>query len=235
MTPGGSSSPFLSFVIFWSYIILTRSSCSSRPSRISATSSSTSSPPETEISPHFESGIFSRTASVMRLPAARSIVSSSSAITFEELDLPISNAFILLAAVSRTFLSSASSSFLRRAVSASCGSASLSRSRPSREKTCAAMTVPTMPGETRSDVSLTSPAFSPKIALKSFSSGESCVSPLGVILPTKISPGFTSAPIRTMPPSSRFARASSETFGISRVMSSLPSLVSRAIHSNSSM
>ena len=44
------------------------------------------------------------------------------------------------------------------------------------------------------DVSLTSEAFSPKIALNSFSSGESCVSPLGVILPTRMSPGSTSAP-----------------------------------------
>ena len=36
---------------------------------------------------------------------------------------------------------------------------------------------------------LTSPAFSPKMARKSFSSGESWVSPLGVILPTRTSPG----------------------------------------------
>ena len=41
--------------------------------------------------------------------------------------------------------------------------------------------------------------------------------------------------MRTMPDSSRSLRASSPTFGMSRVISSLPSLVSRATHSNSSM
>jgi hypothetical protein len=58
---------------------------------------------------------------------------------------------------------------------------------------------------------------------------------LGVILPTRMSPGPTSAPRRMMPLSSRFFRASSPTLGMSRVMSSLPSLVSRATTSNSSM
>jgi hypothetical protein len=38
-----------------------------------------------------------------------------------------------------------------------------------------------------------------------------------------------------MPASSRFFSASSDTFGMSRVISSGPSLVSRAITSNSSM
>ena len=37
-------------------------------------------------------------------------------------------------------------------------------------------------------------AFSPKIARSSFSSGVSVVSPLGVTLPTSVSPGLTSAP-----------------------------------------
>jgi hypothetical protein len=46
-------------------------------------------------------------------------------------------------------------------------------------------------------------AFSPKMARRSFSSADNSVSPLGVILPTKMSPDFTSAPIRTMPFSSR--------------------------------
>jgi hypothetical protein len=50
-----------------------------------------------------------------------------------------------------------------------------------------------------------------------------------------MSPALTSAPMRTMPASSRSFRASSPTFGMSRVISSLPSLVSRATHSNSSM
>jgi hypothetical protein len=73
------------------------------------------------------------------------------------------------------------------------------------------------------------------MARRSFSSGESWVSPLGVILPTRMSPCLTSAPIRTMPASSRLFRASSPTFGMSRVISSLPSFVSRAATSNSSM
>ena len=47
-------------------------------------------------------------------------------------------------------------------------------------------------------------------------------------LATRISPGPTSAPMRMMPSSSRLASMSSERFGISRVISSGPSLVSRA-------
>ena len=70
---------------------------------------------------------------------------------------------------------------------------------PLREKTRALMTVPSTPGGTRRLVSRTSPAFSPKMARSSFSSGESWVSPLGVILPTRMSPGFTSAPMRMIP------------------------------------
>ena len=44
---------------------------------------------------------------------------------------------------------------------------------PSRVNTCTSMTVPTMPEGTRSEVSFTSDAFSPKIARSSFSSGVS--------------------------------------------------------------
>ena len=72
--------------------------------------------------------------------------------------------------------------------------ARLSRGMPSRVKTCTSMTVPLVPWSTRSDVSFTSEAFSPKIARSSFSSGVSVVSPFGVTLPTSVSPGFTSAP-----------------------------------------
>src|SRR5262245_6327229 len=46
-----------------------------------------------------------------------------------------------------------------------------------------------MPGGTVSEVSRTSPAFSPKMARSSFSSGVSWVSPFGVILPTDV-PGL---------------------------------------------
>jgi len=57
------------------------------------------------------------------------------------------------------------------------------------------MTVPAMPEGTRREVSFTSAAFSPKMARSSFSSGVSWVSPLGVTLPTRMSPGLTSAPM----------------------------------------
>src|SRR5207248_6914900 len=86
-----------------------------------------------------------------------------------------------------------------------------------------------------SDASRTSPAFSPKIARSSFSSGVSCVSPFGVTLPTRIEPCLTCAPMRMMPLSSRSRSAASPTFGMSRVISSGPSLVSRASVSSSSM
>ena len=46
-----------------------------------------------------------------------------------------------------------------------------------------------------SEVSRTSAAFSPKIARSSFSSGVIGLSPFGVTLPTRMSPGFTSAPM----------------------------------------
>ena len=74
-------------------------------------------------------------------------------------------------------------------------SARLSLSTPSRVNTRTSMTVPSMPGGTRRPVSLTSEAFSPKIARSSFSSGVSWVSPFGVTLPTRMSPTFTSAPM----------------------------------------
>ena len=46
-------------------------------------------------------------------------------------------------------------------------------STPRLANTFASITIPWTPGGTLKDVSLTSPALSPKIALKSFSSGES--------------------------------------------------------------
>ena len=114
---------------------------------------------------------------------------------------------------------------------------SLSRSGPSirREKIFTSITVPDIPGERRREESFTSLAFSPKIAVSSFSSGESSVSPLGVILPTRMSPLLTWAPMRTMPRSSRLVRFSSATLGISRVISSAPRLVSRTWSSSSWM
>jgi hypothetical protein len=108
-------------------------------------------------------------------------------------------------------------------------------SMPLREKIFTPTMMPSMPGGQISDASRTSPAFSPKIARSSFSSGVSCVSPFGVTLPTRMSPGLTEAPMRMMPLSSRSRRNVSDTFGMSRVISSGPSLVSRASISNSSM
>ena len=87
--------------------------------------------------------------------------------------------------------------------------------------------VPCSPCGTLSDVSLTSLAFSPKIALNNLSSAVNSVSPFGVTLPTKISPGLTSAPILIIPFSSKSFNESSPMFGISRVISSAPHFVSR--------
>ena len=95
--------------------------------------------------------------------------------------------------------------------------------------------MPFTPDGTTSDVSFTSAAFSPNIARNSFSSGASSVSDFGVILPTRMSPGLTSAPTRITPLRSRFLRASSPTLGMSRVISSGPSFVSRAVTSYSSI
>ena len=104
-----------------------------------------------------------------------------------------------------------------------------------RAKVLTSMTTPPSPCGTFSEVSRTSRAFSLKIARISFSSAVSSVSPLGVTLPTSRSPEPTSAPMRTMPRSSRLRSDSSERFGMSRVISSSPSLVVRASISYSSM
>ena len=55
-------------------------------------------------------------------------------------------------------------------------------------------TLPRSPCGRRRLESFTSRAFSPKIARSRRSSAVSSVSPLGVILPTRMSPGWTSAP-----------------------------------------
>ena len=105
----------------------------------------------------------------------------------------------------------------------------------SRVNTFTLTILPASPCGTRSELSRTSRAFSPKMARSRRSSAVSSVSPFGVTLPTRISPGRTSAPMRIMPRSSRSFNASSDTFGISRVISSSPSLVSRASQSYSSI
>ena len=63
-----------------------------------------------------------------------------------------------------------------------------------------------MPEGTVSEVSFTSAAFSPKMARRRRSSGASSVSLLGVILPTRMSPGFTSAPTRMTPSGAEVAQ-----------------------------
>ena len=70
-----------------------------------------------------------------------------------------------------------------------------SLSTPLLEKTLTSTIVPDTPGGSLRDVSFTSAAFSPKIALSNFSSGVIGDSPFGVTFPTRISPGLTLAPI----------------------------------------
>ncbi len=113
---------------------------------------------------------------------------------------------------------------LSSVLASSTNSSSVLERRSRRLKTLTSMTTPSVPGGTVKEASLTSAAFSPKIARKRRSSGANSVSDFGVILPTRISPGFTSAPMRMIPSSPRLISASSETFGISRVISSLPKL-----------
>ena len=97
------------------------------------------------------------------------------------------------------------------------------------------ITTPLKDGEAFKEASFTSPALSPKIARSSFSSGEGSLSPFGVILPMRMSPGWISAPTRMIPFSSRSFVASSLTLGISAVNSSVPSFVSRTSNEYSSM
>ena len=96
-----------------------------------------------------------------------------------------------------------------------------------REYSFLPITTPRSDGEAFREASFTSPALSPKIARNSFSSGEGSDSPFGVILPIRMSPGSIRAPTRTIPFSSKSLVASSLTFGISEVNSSIPRLVSR--------
>ncbi len=74
-----------------------------------------------------------------------------------------------------------------------CARSSLST--PWRLNTRTSTIVPCTPGGTRSEVSRTSEAFSPKMARSSFSSGVIGLSPFGVILPHRMSPACTSAPM----------------------------------------
>ena len=95
------------------------------------------------------------------------------------------------------------------------------------------ITTPFKPGSALFEASLTSPAFSPKIALKSFSSGVGSVSPFGVTFPIMISPSLTFAPTLIIPFSLSSFVASSPTLGISGVNSSWPLFVSLTSSSTS--
>ena len=67
------------------------------------------------------------------------------------------------------------------------------------DDTLTSITMPLVPEGAFSEVSRTSAAFSPKMARNRRSSGASSVSLFGVILPTRISPGLTSAPTWMIP------------------------------------
>ena len=96
-----------------------------------------------------------------------------------------------------------------------------------RENIFLSMTTPLSDGLALSEESFTSPALSPKMARRSFSSGDGSLSPFGEILPIMMSPGSTRAPTRITPFASRSLVASSLTLGISLVNSSTPRFVSR--------
>ena len=102
-----------------------------------------------------------------------------------------------------------------------------------RTKTRVPITLPLVPGGTRKEASTTSSAFLPKITFNSLSSGVNCCSPLGVTLPTKMSPGSTTVEGKIIPSLSKCDNASVPMLGISRVISSAPSLVLRASTVNS--
>ena len=97
------------------------------------------------------------------------------------------------------------------------------------------MIVPSTPCGTRREVSRTSLAFSPKIEFSSLNSGVESVSLFGVTFPTRMDPAFTVAPTRMIPSSSSCSKACSFVLGMSRVIFSGPSLVSRTSTENSLM
>src|SRR3989338_6767415 len=96
-------------------------------------------------------------------------------------------------------------------------------------------TLPFLPCSILKEESLTSFALSPKIALNNLSSGVNSASPFGEIFPTKMSLGPTSAPTLTIPSSSKSFNFSSPTLGISDVVTSGPSFVSRTSQVKSSI
>ena len=105
--------------------------------------------------------------------------------------------------------------------------ARLSRWMPSRVKTCTSMTVPLVPWSTRSEVSFTSDAFSPKMARSSFSSGVRWFRPWRDLADQRVAGADFGADEHD----ARFVEARQLLLGQVRdvaVISSAPSLVSRA-------
>ena len=98
--------------------------------------------------------------------------------------------YFYLSISSSTFLSSCTDSISALSIAIDLSSFSI----PCLLNTLTSITTPVLPDGNFKEESLTSVAFSPKIDLSNFSSGLDDVSLLGVTLPTKISPGFTSAP-----------------------------------------
>ena len=92
----------------------------------------------------------------------------------------------LLRISSSTFLSSCTNSISDLSIAIDLSSFSI----PCLLKTLTSITTPALPEGSFNEESLTSVAFSPKIDLKSFSSGLDDVSLLGVTLPTNMSLGL---------------------------------------------
>ena len=137
----------------------------------------------------------SETGKLLIISSVKTVFASTS-LTFLLIFVPFNIddnlCFILLSKISSsTFLSSWTLSISARSIVIDLSSLSI----PCLLNTLTSTTIPPLPLGIFNDVSVTSIAFSPNIDLNSFSSGPDAVSPLGVTLPTKISPGLTSAPI----------------------------------------
>ena len=122
------------------------------------------------------------------VPFFKDLKSSS---TLAETSVPLTLALMLDSNIS----SSAFLSFWTDSISALSIEIALSSfSIPCLLNTLTSTTTPFVPEGIFKDESLTSIAFSPKIALNNFSSAFTGESPFGVTFPTNISPGLTSAP-----------------------------------------
>ena len=194
MTPGGSSSPRRIFSFFSSNSRwMTSTRCAVRSSIVRSSSSNPRSSVSTRARTSVENGM-----SAIASARERACPCAARARGRPRRTDPCAACGRSAAATSRFFVSScrmriSSCRFFSIRSSSSCSIclARSSFSMPLREKIRTPTTMPSMPGGQVSDASFTSPAFSPKIARSSFSSGVSWVSPFGVTLPTRMSPGLT--------------------------------------------